>query len=538
MHAVPVVRDGEARYTLAEVAQHNAWDDCWIVVHDIVYDMTHHVVNHEGWTNGSKQTTLIAILSAMGCDCTEDFDEVHSEHAKMQLAAFRIGVLTAPNSGKRTVRYRTWEDLLVSGVVPEDGNPTSKAAPTSSPQSPRAPPLFCPHAFPSTAQGTEAEEAIPMPVDDNPTAVAATVDAVASFENLPPLMVQHILCAGGSARSVDALACVSQAMAQAVAESKVVWPIFPAPEQSPGLACSPNVVAWNAKTRSLRRTNSFGHALVTFDDVLETRDAVMLLDLRSLPAIGCVCIGLRGYRDRSRRHSPALMNVWNDGVGRAVTYTDTTGAHAPRRSALGERFREGDEAGIVFLASSRGRVAWSRAVGFVLNGRLVGHPIPLPPSCCCFRFVLRFDHVPGAEVRLVRSRTSPFDLQALLASASSFVPRPPPEGEGKLGVLVRTLGPDSRLYTLSDLDPATSTVAELAHRVADLLECEEAQHVYLTCDGRVLCQPGYHATSGQGAEEEDSDGKGSPTLREALADSYDGDHQLHDIHASLTHLIS
>ena len=45
-------------YTLEEVGEHAHKDDCWIVVHDLVYDMTPHVLNHEGWHNGSKQTTL------------------------------------------------------------------------------------------------------------------------------------------------------------------------------------------------------------------------------------------------------------------------------------------------------------------------------------------------------------------------------------------------------------------------------------------------------------------------------------------------
>ena len=37
------------------------------------------VLNHEGWRNGSKQTTLVAILGAAGSDCTDDMLEVHSE---------------------------------------------------------------------------------------------------------------------------------------------------------------------------------------------------------------------------------------------------------------------------------------------------------------------------------------------------------------------------------------------------------------------------------------------------------------------------
>ena len=108
-------------YTLEEVARHNRVDDCWIVVHDVVYDMTAHCQSHEGWTNGSKQSTLIAVLSAMGCDCTLDFDDAsHSKKAMAQLAAVKIGVLDTPNVNRDRIRYRSWEELVESGAVPPD----------------------------------------------------------------------------------------------------------------------------------------------------------------------------------------------------------------------------------------------------------------------------------------------------------------------------------------------------------------------------------------------------------------------------------
>ena len=105
-------------YTLEEVGTHRTHDDAWIVVHDRVYDMTAHVRNHEGWTHGGKQSTLLAILSACGQDCTHDFDDVHSPHAHRQLAAFQIGVLDTPNTGCRYARLRTWEQLQAEGVAP------------------------------------------------------------------------------------------------------------------------------------------------------------------------------------------------------------------------------------------------------------------------------------------------------------------------------------------------------------------------------------------------------------------------------------
>ena len=107
------------KYTLAEVAQHNKAHDCWIVVRDVVYDMTPHVANHEGWKHGGKQSTLLAVLSAMGTDCTLDFDEAgHSPTALAQLRAVRIGTLDQPNAERQYIRMRTWDELVAMGVVP------------------------------------------------------------------------------------------------------------------------------------------------------------------------------------------------------------------------------------------------------------------------------------------------------------------------------------------------------------------------------------------------------------------------------------
>lgn len=104
-------------YSLEEVRKHWRKDDAWIVVNDRVYDMTHHVQQHEGWHQGGKQSTLITILSAMGTDCTDDFLEVHSAKAMMMLRAFQIGVLDKPNTGCKRVTFRTFEELEAMGAV-------------------------------------------------------------------------------------------------------------------------------------------------------------------------------------------------------------------------------------------------------------------------------------------------------------------------------------------------------------------------------------------------------------------------------------
>mmetsp|Transcript_34592 Transcript_34592/g.73870 ORF Transcript_34592/g.73870 Transcript_34592/m.73870 type:complete len:110 (-) Transcript_34592:86-415(-) len=108
---------GMATYTLAQVAAHCTKDDAWIVVHDKVYDLTPHLKNHEGWVNVGKVSTLLALLSSMGQDCTDDFVEVHSPTAWKMLAAFQIGTLAEPNTGPRRIKYRTWEEMQQEGVV-------------------------------------------------------------------------------------------------------------------------------------------------------------------------------------------------------------------------------------------------------------------------------------------------------------------------------------------------------------------------------------------------------------------------------------
>mmetsp|Transcript_38913 Transcript_38913/g.98680 ORF Transcript_38913/g.98680 Transcript_38913/m.98680 type:complete len:154 (-) Transcript_38913:87-548(-) len=104
-------------YTLEQVAEHNHKDDCWIVVDDKVYDMTPHVRNHEGWIGSGKISTLLAILSAMGTDCTEDFHETHDANGFRELSAFQNGVLDRPNTNRKKISYYTWEQLVASGCI-------------------------------------------------------------------------------------------------------------------------------------------------------------------------------------------------------------------------------------------------------------------------------------------------------------------------------------------------------------------------------------------------------------------------------------
>ncbi|KAL4426168.1 hypothetical protein ABPG77_007450 [Micractinium sp. CCAP 211/92] len=81
------------RYTLAEVARHDRKDDAWVAVDGKVFDITHHVLTHPGWTSGCATSQLLAILRTLGTDCTEEVLSVHSAKALAQFAPYLIGVL-------------------------------------------------------------------------------------------------------------------------------------------------------------------------------------------------------------------------------------------------------------------------------------------------------------------------------------------------------------------------------------------------------------------------------------------------------------
>jgi cytochrome b involved in lipid metabolism len=73
-------------YTLEQVAQHNTESDAWIVIEDVVYDVTKYVDEHPGG---------LLIMDGVGKDATELFkyEFPHTEYAETVLAQFKIGRL-------------------------------------------------------------------------------------------------------------------------------------------------------------------------------------------------------------------------------------------------------------------------------------------------------------------------------------------------------------------------------------------------------------------------------------------------------------
>lgn len=83
------------QWSLADVAQHKYCDDGWIAVDGKVYDITEHITSHPGWDSGCRVTEVLSIIAHLGCDCTQEFHEIHRSYpvSYKQLAAYYIGDL-------------------------------------------------------------------------------------------------------------------------------------------------------------------------------------------------------------------------------------------------------------------------------------------------------------------------------------------------------------------------------------------------------------------------------------------------------------
>lgn len=93
--------------TLEEVAHHDSFDDCWIVIYDRVYDVTHFLREHPGGDD--------VIMDHAGRDATIAFHGTgHSRHAIEQMRHFLIGVLPPEQC-----IFRTGQNKVLSSGIPE-----------------------------------------------------------------------------------------------------------------------------------------------------------------------------------------------------------------------------------------------------------------------------------------------------------------------------------------------------------------------------------------------------------------------------------
>ena len=74
----------------SEVARHNSCEDCWIMAHGRVYDVTTYIFQHPGGAG--------AILRNAGTDATAHFD-FHSKASQKMWASRQIGVVDRPSNG-------------------------------------------------------------------------------------------------------------------------------------------------------------------------------------------------------------------------------------------------------------------------------------------------------------------------------------------------------------------------------------------------------------------------------------------------------
>ena len=81
----PVSLDGDRDVTRAEVAQHNTFEDCWVIIRGKVYDISEWKDHHPGGP-------FVARMHA-GKDATAEFGDYHSKMAELHMTHFCVGKL-------------------------------------------------------------------------------------------------------------------------------------------------------------------------------------------------------------------------------------------------------------------------------------------------------------------------------------------------------------------------------------------------------------------------------------------------------------
>ncbi|GAB2265019.1 Cytochrome b5 isoform E [Dionaea muscipula] len=79
---------GQKVHVFDEVSKHNTHNDCWLIIHGKVYDVTAFMVDHPGGDD--------VLISATGKDGTKDFEDVgHSLSAREIMEKYYIGEFDA-----------------------------------------------------------------------------------------------------------------------------------------------------------------------------------------------------------------------------------------------------------------------------------------------------------------------------------------------------------------------------------------------------------------------------------------------------------
>jgi len=118
-------------YSVAEVQQHKAEGNAWIIYKGKVYDVTHFLEQHPG---GSE-----VLLDVAGRDATQDFEDVgHSDEARTMMKDYYIGDLEGSSAKESAKPYASSTATNTSSsnnsTSPSSTAPSSTGA-SSPPQS-------------------------------------------------------------------------------------------------------------------------------------------------------------------------------------------------------------------------------------------------------------------------------------------------------------------------------------------------------------------------------------------------------------------
>ncbi|VFQ66633.1 unnamed protein product [Cuscuta campestris] len=98
--------------SMAEASEHKTKGDCWVVIHDKVYDVSSYMDDHPGGDD--------VLTAAAGKDATDDFEDAgHSESAKELMKKFFIGEIdpTAPTIPNKQDNHSNQSSCNISQKV-------------------------------------------------------------------------------------------------------------------------------------------------------------------------------------------------------------------------------------------------------------------------------------------------------------------------------------------------------------------------------------------------------------------------------------
>ena len=80
----------EKKFTRGQVAQHRSMNDCWVIIHNKVYNVTPYITDHPG---GS---TVFLEWSGTGKDAGQEFELAgHGKKAKNIMNKYYVGVINS-----------------------------------------------------------------------------------------------------------------------------------------------------------------------------------------------------------------------------------------------------------------------------------------------------------------------------------------------------------------------------------------------------------------------------------------------------------